>query len=305
MGEFRVITVIGSLNMDLITITEKSPRVGETLIGISFKQSAGGKGANQADSIAKLGGKVNMIGRVGEDDFGKALVQSLKKDGVDVSKISVSKKASTGIATIIVNGSGDNSIIVVPGANYEVTPSDIDNSIDVISKAKMIIAQLEVPLDTITYSFKKAKEYGVYTILNPAPAQPLSDELLRMTDLLVPNEIELEILSGKPLVTQDDMYVAARTLLNKGVKEIIVTLGSQGCLYMNENESIHYPAYKVEVVDTTAAGDSFIGGIATALSEGKPIKEAIGLATKVSALTVTRLGAQISLPLREEVENFL
>lgn len=299
-----MIIVVGSLNMDLVTKTEKVPKVGETFLGVDFKQAAGGKGANQADAIAKLGGKVAMIGRVGDDQFGESLINGLKADGVDVSHIHVTKSTSTGIATIIVNGDGDNSIIVVPGANFKLMPTDIDEAEKMIEKSHIMIAQLEVPLDTIKYAFKKAKQYGKYTILNPAPARVLDEELLQMTDLLVPNETELEILSQRTLETQEDMLLAAKELMLKGVKEIIVTLGANGCLYIDKTTSTHYPALLVKAVDTTAAGDSFIGAMATAFSEGKLLKEAIGFASKVSALTVTRQGAQESLPTKKEVEDY-
>ncbi|MDF2613340.1 MAG: rbsK [Clostridia bacterium] len=300
-----MITVIGSLNMDLVTKTDKVPKVGETFLGADFKQAAGGKGANQADAIAKLGGKVAMIGRVGNDQFGHTLMKSLECDGVEVSCIQITEGTSTGIATIIVNGDGDNSIIVVPGANFKLTPEDVDDAEVVIKNSDIMIAQLEVPIDTIKYAFKKAKEYGKYTILNPAPARELDEDLLKMTDLLVPNETELEILTGRTLVTKEDMLAASKELMQKGVKEMMVTLGSNGCLHIDKTSSTHYPAHLVEAVDTTAAGDSFIGAIATAFSEGKSIEEAINFASKVSALTVTRAGAQDSLPTKKEVEEYM
>jgi len=300
-----MITVVGSLNMDLVTKTPKVPKIGETIIGTDFRQAAGGKGANQADAIAKLGGKVTMIGRVGDDQFGESLINSLRNDGVEISEVRTTEGISTGIATIIVNGEGDNSIIVVPGANFKLTPQDIDESETIIKKSNMIIAQLEVPIDTIKYAFKKAKEYGIYTILNPAPARKLDEELLRMTDLLVPNETELEILSARTLKTEEDMLNAAKELMQKGVKEMIVTLGSNGCLHIDKTGSKHYSAERVEAIDTTAAGDSFIGAIATAFSEDKSFEQAIEFASKVSALTVTRQGAQDSLPTRIEVEEYI
>ncbi len=300
-----MITVIGSLNMDLVTRTQKVPKVGETFLGVEFKQAAGGKGANQADAIAKLGAEVAMIGRVGADQFGESLVKSLEHDGVMVSHIHITEGISTGIATIIIDGDGDNSIIVVPSANFKLMPQDIDEAEELIKQSKIVIAQLEVPIDTIKYAFKKAKQYGSYTILNPAPARELDDEILAMTDLLVPNETELEILSGRMLVGEEDMLVAVKELMQKGVKEMIVTLGANGCMHIDKEGASHYPAHRVKAVDTTAAGDSFIGAFATAFSEGKTPQEAIGFASKVSALTVTREGAQDSLPTKKEVEAFI
>jgi len=299
-----MITVVGSLNMDLVTRVKVMPRVGETLIGKDYKQIPGGKGANQADAIAKLGSKVYMIGRVGDDGFGSDLIQSLNSDGVDVSYIKRDKNAPTGIALIMVEDHGDNSIVVIPGANFELTPKDIDDSLHAIEEADIVVTQLEIPIDTVRYTLKKAKELCKYTVLNPAPAAKLDDELIKNVDLLTPNETELEILSGMKIETEEDILAGARILIDKGVKELIVTLGDKGALYVNEEVSNFYEAYRVNPVDTTAAGDSFTAGIAVALSEGKSMDKAIKFASKVGALTVTKEGAQSSLPTREEVMQF-
>lgn len=299
-----MITVVGSLNMDLVTKVIVMPRVGETLIGKDYMQIPGGKGANQADAIAKLGSRVKMIGMVGADGFGSDLVESLKRDGVDVSYIKTTKDTPTGIAVIMVNDEGDNSIVVIPGANYELTPKDIDDSLKAIEEAEIVVTQLETPVETVKHTLLKAKEFGKYTILNPAPAAKLDDELIRHIDLLTPNETELEVLSGVKIEKQADILDAARILIDKGIKELIVTMGDKGALYVNESENNIYPAFRVNPVDTTAAGDSFTGGLAVALSEGKTVKDAINFASKVGALTVTREGAQSSLPTREEVEKF-
>ncbi|MTI67349.1 MAG: ribokinase [Firmicutes bacterium] len=299
-----MITVIGSLNMDLVTTTEKTPRVGETLIGKDFKSIPGGKGANQADAIAKLDGDVVMIGKVGNDEFGDRLKNSLKNDGVDVTYIKEVKDISTGIASIIVNGDGDNSIVVVPGANFKLDKTDIDKSIEALEKSDIIVSQLEVPIDTVKYSFKKAKELAKFTILNPAPANKLDDELISNIDLLTPNETELETLSGVSIKNDDDILKAAKILIDKGVKELIVTTGEKGCLYINEYKHKSYKAHKVDVKDTTAAGDSFTAALAVALSEGKNMDSAITLALKVAGLTVTKKGAQSSLPTKDDVKSF-
>lgn len=299
-----MITVLGSLNMDLVANVRVMPRIGETLIGNAYKQVPGGKGANQADAIAKLGGKVQIIGMVGDDSFGRDLKESLNRDGVDVRYIKTDRNTPTGIAMIMVNDEGDNSIVVVPGANFKLTPKDIDDSLKAIEEGEIVVAQLETPIDTVRYTLKKAKELGKYTILNPAPAARLDDELIGYIDLLIPNETELEVLSGKAIESELDIISAAKVLIDKGVNELIVTIGDKGSLYINGNESRIYPAYRVKPVDTTAAGDSFIGGIAVALWQGKTMEEAIQFATKVGALTVTKEGAQSSLPTLKEVEDF-
>lgn len=299
-----MITVVGSLNMDLVTKVKVMPRVGETLIGKDYKQIPGGKGANQADAIAKLKDKVYMIGRVGDDGFGSDLIQSLSRDGVDISYIKRSKAASTGIAVIMVNDNGDNSIVVIPGANFDLTPKDIDEALHAIEESEIVVSQLEIPIDTVRHALKRAKKLGKYTILNPAPAIKLDDELIRYVDLLTPNETELEVLSGVKIETEQDILTGARVMIDKGVKELVVTLGEKGSLHVNEKGSKLYEAYKVSPVDTTAAGDSFTAGIAVALSEGKLMDEAIKFASKVGALTVTKEGAQSSLPTREEVKEF-
>jgi ribokinase len=291
--------------MDLVTYTSRMPVIGETIMGKSFKQVPGGKGANQADTIAKLGAKVRMVGCVGCDDMGSTLLESLKNDGVDISMVKMVADIATGIASITVDSGGNNSIIVVPGANNMLSPSDIDKSIDVIKDSNVVVAQLEVPIGTVCYVMKTAKQMGKLTILNPAPATELEDELLADVDILIPNDTELEILSGIKVKDEADILRAAQVLLGKGVRELIITLGSKGCMHVNKAGNKIYPAYEVTAVDTTAAGDSFIGAIAVAINEGKSLKEAIYFATAVGALTVTKEGAQSSLPLICEVETFI
>jgi len=300
-----MITVVGSLNMDLVTYTSRMPVAGETILGRSFRQIPGGKGANQADGIAKLGAKVKMIGCVGCDEMGDILLKSLKNDGVDVEMVKRVEGISTGIASISVDASGNNSIIVVPGANYKLSIEDILASDDVIQKSDVVVAQLEVPIETVKHAMNTAKQMGKLTILNPAPAVALEDEFLSAVDILVPNNTELELLSGVQINNQDDLECAAQVLLNKGVRELIVTLGSKGCIHINKHGLKAYPAYKVQAVDTTGAGDSFIAAFAVAISEGKNFEDAILFATAVGALTVTKEGAQSSLPRREEVEAFI
>ena len=300
-----MITVVGSLNMDLVTYTSRMPAAGETIIGKSFRQIPGGKGANQADAIAKLGAEVKMIGCVGCDGMGTALLDSLRNDGVDVTMVKRVDGISTGIASITVDSSGSNSIIVVPGANGRLSIEDLQASLEAIENSEIVVAQLEVPIETVRFAIKTAKQMGKLTILNPAPAAELEDEFLSNVDILVPNETELELLSGIRIHNEAELERAAQLLINKGVQELIVTLGSKGCVHLNKPGSKAYPAYKVDAIDTTAAGDSFIGALAAAISEGKTLEEAIRFATAVGALTVTKEGAQSSLPFRKEVEAFI
>ena len=297
------ICVIGSLNMDLVVNVDTMPKPGQTIIGSNFKEVPGGKGANQAVAMARLNGNVSMIGKVGEDGFGQTLINSLKNDKVDTTYIQTAKGA-TGVALITVDKNAQNSIVVSPGANFEVKEEDLDNNIEAIKNSDIVVLQLETPLNTIKYALNKAKELNKYTILNPAPAVKLDDEIIKNVDLLTPNETELEIISGVSIETEEDIQKAAQIMIEKGVKELIVTLGSKGSLYINKEKSIFKKAYKVEAVDTTAAGDSYTAALAVALSKDQSIEEAMDFASKVGALSVLKEGAQSSLPTLEDVENF-
>ena len=297
------ICVIGSLNMDLVVNVDTMPKPGQTIIGSNFKEVPGGKGANQAVAMARLNGNVSMIGKVGEDGFGQTLINSLKNDKVDTTYIQTSKGA-TGVALITVDKNAQNSIVVSPGANFEVKEDDIDNNIEAIKNSDIVVLQLETPLNTIKYALNKAKELNKYTILNPAPAVKLDDEIIKNVDLLTPNETELEIISGVSIETEEDIQKAAQIMIEKGVKELIVTLGSKGSLYINKEKSMFKKAYKVKAVDTTAAGDSYTGALAVALSQDKNIEDAMDFASKVGALSVLKEGAQSSLPTLEDVKNF-
>jgi ribokinase len=300
-----MITVIGSLNMDLVTYVTRLPQTGETIIGKDFKQMPGGKGANQADAIARLGAPVKMLGGVGTDAMGAALLASLHQDGVDISQIDRFSDTSTGIATITVDSDGHNCIVVTPGANYRFLAEHVHNLEKTVVDSQIIVTQLEIPVETVRHSLVLAKKLGKATILNPAPAFELDNTLLSCVDLLIPNETELELLSGTPLHTETEIIDAGRTMINRGVKAVIVTLGEQGCIYVDSEGSRSFEAYQVDAVDTTAVGDSFIGGLAVALSEGKTVEAAISFAMAVAALTVTKKGAQSSLPYRREVEALL
>lgn len=299
----KKICVIGSLNMDLVVKVDTMPKGGQTLIGSNFKEVPGGKGANQAVAMARLGGNVTMIGKVGNDGFGQTLINALKADNVNTKYIGI-EEGPTGVALITVDKNAENSIVVAPGANFKVAVEDIDSNIEAINNSDIVVVQLETPLETIKYGLKKAKEAGKYTILNPAPAVVLEDEIIANVDLLTPNETELEILSGIEINNEDDIKRAAQIMIDKGVKELIVTLGSKGSLYINKERSIFKPAYKVQAVDTTAAGDSYTGALSVAFANGKSVEEAMDFASKVGALSVMKEGAQSSLPTLNDVENF-
>ena len=298
----KKIVVIGSINMDLVTICDRAPNGGETLLGTEFFQIPGGKGANQAVTIGKLGSRVVILGKVGDDLFGKELLSSMDKNGVDIQFIEKAP-VSTGIAKIVVEKNGQNRILVVPGANSYVDIEYIDNHLDVIKDCDVVIGQLEIPISTVEYAFKKAKEYGKITILNPAPAIKLSEELIKNSDYIIPNESELEVITGMKIESFDGIIEAAKKVIKMGVKGLIVTLGEKGSLYLGGDKFTKHSAYKVKAIDTTAAGDSFIGGFVTRLDLG--VDKAIEFATKVSAISVTKRGAQTSIPTMEEVENFV
>lgn len=297
------VVVIGSINMDLVTVCEQAPKGGETLFGTKFLQIPGGKGANQAVAIGKLGSCVTMLGKVGKDSFGEDLIKSMKKNNVNTDHIEKCD-LPTGTANIVVEGNGQNRILVVPGANSLVDVEYIERNLDVIKEADIVVTQLEIPVETVEYALKKAKEFGKITILNPAPARELSQEIIANSDFIIPNESELNVITGIETETEEGIKKAGDKLLKSGVKTLIVTLGSKGSLHLDEKNMEFHSAYKVKAIDTTAAGDSFIGGFVRTLKENN-IGEAIEFATKVSAIAVTKEGAQSSIPSIEEVENFV
>lgn len=299
----KKILVIGSLNMDLVTMSERHPKLGETIIGKSFFQIPGGKGGNQAVAISKLGGDVTMFGCVGKDSYGDILIEELKKNDVNIESVKKVEK-NTGIATIVVDENADNTIIVVPGANFEISIDDIDKNIELIKNADIVLLQLEIPIDVVEYILKKSKEFNKITILNPAPAEKLSVEIIKNVDYLVPNETELELLSGMPTNSQDEVLVASKKLMDMGVKNLIVTMGKNGSIFVGEDKVVKVGIHKVKAIDPTAAGDSFIGGVIRMLAEGKKIEEAMEFGARVGAITVTKEGAQSSLPTWDEVVNY-
>ncbi|MEK8204788.1 ribokinase [Paenibacillus sp. FSL R5-0636] len=299
------IVVIGSLNMDMVVRTNRSPDAGETLIGQAFALSPGGKGANQAVAAARLGAEVSMIGRVGKDTFGSEMLEIIRNEGIHIEHISVSEHQATGVASIIIEEDGENRIIVVPGANIELTVEDIQALEAVISQTKIIVLQLEMDLAMSEQAIAIAHRKGIPVILNPAPARVLKDEMLAQVSYLTPNETEAGILSGMTVDSAETAEQAARILLQKGVQNVIVTLGSKGALIVNAEGAKAVPGFPVKAVDTVAAGDSFNGALAQQLVLGKTLEEAVSFANAVGALAVGKEGAIPSLPQLSEVEQFL
>jgi ribokinase len=304
------IVVVGSLNMDFVVSVERLPAPGETVLGRDFQMFPGGKGANQACAAGKLGANsvsVRMIGRVGQDVFADHLKASLSAAGVDVSAVHATRSQATGVAHIWVDRAGQNSIVVASGANMELPAADVEAMRPVFRDARLALFQLEIPLDTVAAALKLAHEEGLETILDPAPARPLTRELLAQVDILTPNETEALQLLGKPpaRVTPRDALALAAELRGMGPKTVIVKLGDQGCLAYSGAAHDHVACFPVEVKDTTAAGDTFNAGLAIALAEGAPLLHALHFANAAAAISVTRLGAQASAPTRREVDAFL
>lgn len=296
----RDVVVVGSLNMDIVVQTDELPREGETLLGSGMSEVPGGKGANQAVAIGKLRTSVSMIGKVGADAYASRLIHSLQLAGVDTGLITNSN-GPTGVALITVDRAGRNQIVVIPGANAELTPADIDRQRQAIEQCELVVLQLEIPVETVEYTLRLAKQLGKTTVLNPAPARMLSDEALRCVDFLIPNEHELQTMTGADLADESSLQEAARLFLNKGVQALIVTLGDKGCCYADPEGFKTYAAHQVKAQDTTAAGDSFIGGFVAGYLACRDTDRAIRQALKAASITVTRHGAQSSLPTWEEI----
>ena len=299
------ITVVGSSNTDMIIKMDKIPVPGETVLGGEFSIAAGGKGANQAVGAARAGGKVTLVACVGNDMFGRQAVDGFAADKINIDYLFTNKKTASGVALIFVDKKGENSIAVASGANYKLTPKHIARAKKAIKNAQILVMQLETQLDTVSAAAKLARKHGVKVILNPAPAQPLGDDLLGNISILTPNETETELLTGIKVHDKASAGQASEILLEKGMEAVLITLGARGVFMATREIRKTVPAFKVKAVDSTAAGDIFNGALAVALSEGNSLEDAVRFANAAGALSVTRLGAQPSAPRRKEIENFI
>ncbi len=303
------VAVVGSANVDLVLRTERMPIKGETLIGDAFDIFTGGKGFNQAAAAARLGADVTLIAKIGDDPFAGILRSAIDSENINTEFVKTDAKAGTGVAAIVVEPDGENSIIVVPGANMRLTPGDIDVAQNSIAEADVLLLQLETPINTSEHAIEIAKANETIVILDPAPARPLPANLLSQVDILKPNEVEAGVLSGRAVSTPEDGVAAAKALQSQiasdGLSAVVLTLGQQGVLTYTQTQNTHLPAIAVEAVDTTGAGDAFSGALATALAEDKPLIEAVIFANAAGAAAVTTLGATPSMPKREKIEEIL
>jgi ribokinase len=298
------IVVIGCLHTDFTVKVKTIPRIGESVLGKSFKRSPGGKGANQAVAAARLGADVVLIGRVGADVFGKELIKNLRENGIDTKYIIEDSETYTGLALIMVDEDGDNILAVASGADMRIRKEDIDRAEEIIKLSDILLIQLETPLQIVEYAINIAFNKGVKVLLNPAPAQKLSKDLLKKVYVLIPNEKEAELLSNVKIKDLNSSKISAKKLLENGTKNIVITLGKNGSIIATKEETVHINGLNVNAIDTTGAGDAFCGALAVALSSGKELKEAVIYANYAGALATTKIGAQEALPTKEELENF-
>jgi ribokinase len=300
-----MVCVVGSANIDLTFRTPRLPAAGETVAAQGLQVGCGGKGANQAVMAALLGARVRLIARIGADSFGRQILDGLRTRGVDTAHILVDSERPTGTACVVVDDEARNCIVVADGANGRLSTKDMHDAGDTLRSAKVLLCQLETPVAATVAAFRIARAAGVRTVLNPAPAKSLPDELLQMTDLCVPNETEASLLTGIDASGPEGAVAAARSLRHQGPRAVIVTLGSRGCVIDAGEGPVHVPAWPVAAVDPTGAGDAFLGALAVALAEGIGLHDAVPRATAAAALSVTRPGALASFPSRAEVDAFL
>ena len=297
----KKIIVIGSSNVDMVVRTSHLPAPGETILGGEFFMNQGGKGANQAVAIKRLGGNLIFMAKLGNDVLGRQSVGYFKKEGIDTRYIALDEDSASGVALISVDDHAENSIVVASGANMLLNEQDVDKMLEEMCEGDILLMQLEIPLQTVEYAARKAFGKGVKVVLNPAPARSLPKELFRHLYMVTPNRIEAEMLTGIKIANDADVEKVAEEICAMGVKNVIITLGSKGCLIREEGVSYRIDAFKVEPVDTTAAGDTFNGALFVGLSEGMDLKQAAVMASKASSIAVTRMGAQSSIPYREEL----
>jgi len=297
------ILVIGSSNTDMVVKSARLPAPGETILGGTFLMNAGGKGANQAVAAARLGADVVFIAKIGDDIFGRQAVELFEQEGIDTSYIITDPVNPSGVALITVDDKAENCIVVASGANAHLLPGDLHKADQKIKNASLILMQLEIPIETVEYVANIAAQNNIKLVLNPAPACGLSDELLSTVSIITPNETEAEMLTGIKIADKESAQTAAELLAEKGVETVIITLGANGALVFHANHFDWVPAPVVEAVDTTAAGDVFNGALAVAISEGRNIENAVIFASTAAALSVTKMGAQASAPLRSEIKD--
>jgi ribokinase len=303
MSKPRVV-VVGSSNTDMVIKSKTLPRAGETVTGGEFFMAAGGKGANQAVAAARAGAETTFIARLGDDMFGQKALENFKKDGLNTDFVLVDKETPSGIALIFIDAQGENIISVAPGSNARLSPQDVEKAKEAISRADVVLMQLEIVLETVESAVEMASVAGCKVILNPAPGRKLPPSLLARIDLLTPNETETAILTGLPVDTDKTARTAGEELRGLGVGAVVMTLGKKGALIIGQ-DALHIPAKKVNPVDTVGAGDAFNGALAVAIAEGKELKEAVEFAAAAGAIACTRYGAQPSMPSREEIDEMI
>jgi ribokinase len=299
------ICVVGSSNIDLIAKIPRLPKMGETLLGRYFHMSCGGKGANQAVMAGKLGAQISIVTKVGQDHLGEIIRKNYEEMGVDPRFIFATAETSSGVAPILVDDEGRNLLVYIPGANMLLSPEDVERAAERIAAADVLVCQLEIPLESSQRALQIGRKNDVRTILNPAPGRSLSAELLELCDVVVPNETETEIITGLPVDTEDQIAAAGRRLRDMGCDVVIITMGHRGVMLVSGKGTEHFPAVKTEAVDTTGAGDAFVGSFAYFLARGKPLEESVRRANMIAAHTVGRVGTQVSFPWRHEIVDLL
>lgn len=299
------ILVVGSSNLDLVVTAQRFPNPGETVFGNKFEMFPGGKGANQAVCASRLGCKTTFVGKMGNDEFKEKLSQIMVESKVDISNLFVDDSEHTGTALITVDSNGQNQIIVISGSNMKLSPEDVESRASLFEEATVVLTQLEIPIETVLKVAQLAKNHRALFILNPAPAVQLPDQLLSLIDIITPNESELELITGIRITGHESIVKAAKTLIGRGAKNIIVTLGEKGSVLINNSCNKLFGVNKVKVVDSTAAGDAFNGALASSLADNHSIEESIEFANKIASITVTRMGAQSSMPYLNELKDLI